>query len=214
MLRSRATLLAATAAVSFAVFLKLTNELTEGELDVMDRQILATIARHRTPALDVVAVDITALGSVTVLALLLVSAGMFLAFERRWRTLLHLVVAAVGAGGLSLLLKGVLGRERPDIAGRLVEVTGFSYPSGHALASTAIYLTLALLATRLAVARRERIAALVLAAFVILAIATSRTYLGVHYPSDVGAGMLLGSGWALFVSAAFELLFQRSSSST
>lgn len=221
MLRSRATLLAAIAAGSFGVFVKLTSELAEGELDPLDRAVLAVIAANRSEMVDVVAVDITSLGSVTVLSLLLVAASMFLAFERRWRILLHLVLAAGGAASLSLLFKRLIERERPDVVGRLVEVSGFSYPSGHALASTAIYLTLALLATRITIALRERVAAAILAILVVLAIGSSRMYLGVHYPSDVAAGMLLGTSWALLVSALldFEAQYrrrrdQRSSSST
>jgi membrane-associated phospholipid phosphatase len=109
-----------------------------------------------------------------------------------------LVLSTVGAVVISTVDKLIVGRARPPIH-HLETVTSSSFPSGHATQTSAICLTalLILLAGR----PPRRLAAAAIAATVILVsgVALSRVYLGVHYPSDVAAGVLLGGAWALLV---------------
>jgi undecaprenyl-diphosphatase len=206
LLRARWTLLAALGTLAIGVFLKLTTELTEGELDAFDRALLQHVISLRTPAMNGVAVDLTALGSVTVLSLIVTVSVSLFALGRHWGSVSQLLLTTLGAAVCSTLLKRLLERERPPDAGRLVHVASFSYPSGHALASSSIYLTLAILTARQmprASARRLLIAFAVLLAVIV---GTSRAYIGVHYPSDIAAGFSLGTGWALLVSAIFSFL--------
>jgi undecaprenyl-diphosphatase len=102
------------------------------------------------------------------------------------------------------LFKDLMERARPPEALRLVHVSSFSYPSGHSLVSACTYLTLAIVVARLVKSRGRRIAAFALAIYLALIIGASRAYLGVHYPTDILAGLLLGSAWALFIGAAFS----------
>ena len=98
---------------------------------------------------------------------------------------------------MSTLLKSVFNRPRPDLVAKLVDVNSASFPSGHAINSAVIYLTLGIL---LATTRAEpvvRIYILSVAILLTLMIGLSRVYLGVHWPSDVLAGRAVGASWAL-----------------
>jgi undecaprenyl-diphosphatase len=206
LLRARWTLLAALGTLAIALFLKLTSELTEGELDGFDRTILQHVISLRTPPLNGIAVDLTALGSVTVLTLIATVAGTLFALGRHWGSVSQLLLAALGGAICSTLLKRMLERERPPELGRLVHVASFSYPSGHSLASSSIYLTLAILAARQMPQPSARRLSIAFAVLLAATVGMSRAYIGVHYPSDIAAGLSLGFGWALLVSALFSYL--------
>jgi undecaprenyl-diphosphatase len=202
-LQARWSLRVGLAALALGSFVKLTAELREGELDALDRAVLTRIASLRAPTLNAIAVDLTAIGSVTVVALLVSTAVLFFSLARRWRSVAQLLVASIGAGIASTLLKQILERKRPSEVPHLVEVVGFSYPSGHSLGSASVYLTLAILVSQL-VPFAARIWVFAWALLIALLIGASRAYLGVHYPSDIVAGLLVGTGWALLLSALFS----------
>jgi undecaprenyl-diphosphatase len=115
-----------------------------------------------------------------------------------------LVVAASGG----LLLNGVLklgfDRPRPSIFIPAVHAVSSSFPSGHAMSSAIVYGTVAYLAARLHRRRWARWLVMAFAFLVIVLISLSRMYLGVHYPSDVLAGVIIGLAWAAFCMAALE----------
>jgi undecaprenyl-diphosphatase len=204
LLRARRLQLLALGVVAVGAFVKLTSELREGELDAFDRTVLLGAASLRTPHANAMAVDLTALGSVTVITMVVLVVSLFLYLERHRRELLQLLLASIGGAVWTALLKNVLERERPSEIPRLVEVAGFSYPSGHSLTSAAVYLTLAFLAChRLRTSRRKAVV-IAVALTIVASIGFSRAYLGVHYPTDVAAGLLLGSGWALLVAATLR----------
>jgi undecaprenyl-diphosphatase len=203
-LRARWSLLAALGALAVGAFLELTSELNEGELDAFDREALKLVVEMRVPRLNGAAVDLTALGSFTVLTLLVSIAVLFLTLARDARGIAQLLIVSIAGGFISTWLKRVLERERPDELSRLVEVSSYSYPSGHSFAAASIYLTLAILASVRMPTRLGRILPIACALMLAAAIGASRAYLGVHYPSDIAGGLLLGTGWALLVSALFS----------
>lgn len=109
--------------------------------------------------------------------------------------------AALGAASLlanfaSTLLKMAFDRPRPDLVPALDHVTSAAYPSGHATSAAVVYLLLAWLAPP-----RWRAAAWTLAAAIIILNAFSRVMLGVHWPSDIVGGTLLGTAFALIAAA-------------
>jgi undecaprenyl-diphosphatase len=140
--------------------------------------------------------DLTALGSVTVLAAVIAAVALFLAFEGRPRAALHAVLVFAGSGILVQLLKQAFARARPEVVPHVMEAVGWSFPSGHSLMSTATFLTLGALLGAGRERRAVRLYFLALAAALAFAVGASRVYLGVHWPTDVAAGWLAGGAWA------------------
>ena len=187
------------ALLAIGAFVALTHELVERDVDAFDRALLLAVATVRRGWLNGAAVDVTALGSATVLTAWAIFGVLVLIALRRRAAAIQLLLASTGAALLTTIAKHVIERQRPSVVPRLVDVTGFSYPSGHSLASSAIYLTLALVASReLPRARRVLHGT---GGVVVAAIGLSRIYLGVHFPSDVLSGICLGAGWALVIDA-------------
>jgi undecaprenyl-diphosphatase len=149
--------------------------------------MLAVSYVHRTPGLLVMA---------AVLALVLWRAG-----DKRWVP--ALVVAVPGAMLLNVAVKHLVRRARPIVEQPLLVLDTYSFPSGHATGTTALYtFAAAWLLSRLHGKPVAWRAAVVLAAvFMALWVSLSRVYLGVHYASDVVAGMLLATLWLLLCKA-------------
>ncbi len=188
------------------LFIKITWELHEdNELGILDRQILIFISNLRISVLNGSAVDITALGSPSVLTLFTLIGVLLLGLNRDRQGSAYLAVGSIGSAIGTYVLKQIFTRPRPNVIPHLVEVSGFSYPSGHSLAATSFYLLLMFLAWRYYQAWNARIALLICTGFLICGVCFSRLYLGVHYPSDVLSGMFLGSAWVCFLTAFFKL---------
>jgi undecaprenyl-diphosphatase len=182
-----------------SAFVAISEEVAEDALAAVDRRILVALAAIRTPGLTTAALDVTALGSPVVLALVTVVLTVALWRMRRRRAALTLVVAAVGAGAWTSSLKRVFGRHRPVDVVAIACAAGPSYPSGHALASAAIYGTAALLLGAAARRAADRLLVGACTLLLLAAIGASRVYLGVHFPTDVLAGDCAGAAWALLV---------------
>jgi len=143
-----------------------------------------------------VATDLTALGGVTVLTLLVAACAVFLRLEGRRVASWLVLLTSIGATLLGTVLKALVDRPRPDVVEHLVSVTSASFPSGHALASATIYLTLGALLSRTSSHPATSHIIMGIAITLTLLIGLSRIYLGVHYPSDVLAGWCIGALWA------------------
>jgi undecaprenyl-diphosphatase len=164
-----------------------------GFFPVADRAILRWFAAHREGWLNGLAVDVTALGSSTVLALVTIFATVFFVTSARKRDGLHIALLSLGAATLTYFFKRFLARPRPDVVPALVVVSDRSYPSGHTLGATSIYLVLAYLAYRSTGKRWILACGALLAA----TIALSRVYLGVHYPTDIIGGAVIAIAWVI-----------------
>ena len=163
------------------------------------------VAAQRTAVLTNVVRVITWAGSAFLLVPLALIACLAFARVGLRREALAIVLSLGGAMLISDWVKLLVSRPRPPVE-HLQAVTGSSFPSGHAMQASAFWfsLVLAMPATR-ASPKLIRVAA-VLALSIVLAVAASRVYLGVHYPSDVVAGMLLGTGWATYVSRCLSVV--------
>ena len=153
------------------------------------------VASHRTDALTAAAKVVTWAGSAFLLVPLALLLCLALARRGRPREALLVVICLGGAALLSDVVKLAVERPRPPVE-HLQRVAGSSFPSGHATQASAFWLS-AVLALAVTAASRwvVRLAAAAAIALV-LAVAASRVYLGVHYPADVVAGILLGAAWA------------------
>ncbi len=217
LMRGDAVLLAALLAIVVCVwvFVAVADRVTEGHTQHLDEQLLLRMragspSEPRGPEFLPGAMrDLTALGSPSVLALFVLAVAGSLAARRQYHALGLLLVATVGGVLLNELLKLVFARPRPPLAFHLTEVRSMSFPSGHAMESAIIYLTLAALLARLVQPRLLRLYFIGLAFFLTFAVGVSRVYLGVHYPSDVLAGWTAGLAWALLCWTVARYLQQR-----
>lgn len=163
-----------------------------------DRAIIVGLRQWGGPKwLAHAAIDITALGGGTVLTIVVLFVTGLLAVQRLWLSALAVVTASWTGGVAVGLIKGAIGRARPELVPHLVPVSSLSFPSGHAASSAVVYLTLAGLATQVTPDRLARRYLVGAAVFLVGAIGVSRVYLGVHWPSDVLAGWSFGTLWAL-----------------
>lgn len=191
-------------AAALLLFGKLASEVLEGDGLTLDRQLLLALRNPQDPSvpigprwLAIAMVDVTALGGVTVLMLLTAIVGGYLLMQRKYATAAVLAGAVLSGTLLENLLKYSFHRARPDIVAHLVDVHTTSFPSGHATKSAIVYLTLGALLARASASRRERAYVLAIAMLLTVGIGASRVFLGVHWPSDVLAGWIVGSAWAL-----------------
>lgn len=202
--------------VVLLVVIKLAGEVAEGETLAFDRHLLLALRDPAHPAqplgpawLPGAALDITALGSATVLGLTVLAVAGFLLLQGMWRTGLFVVFATGGALVVNATLKQAFQRPRPEVVPHLREVMTMSFPSGHALTSAAVYLTLGALSMRIAERRLTKFYCMAMAMLVTVLVGASRVYLGVHYPTDVIAGWLFGLSWALLCWMAERALERR-----
>ena len=161
-----------------------------------DLQTMQAIAGHRDPTLTSIAGWVSDAGSFALLAPLSVA---FLLL-RRWKRPaddVALLVIAAGSALLPIVVKLIVARPRPTVE-QLNALKSLSFPSEHTTQAAAIYLTIAILLSKGLNPRRRQLL-VALAVLIGLAVAWSRVYLGVHYPTDVAAGLLLGWSWALLV---------------
>jgi undecaprenyl-diphosphatase len=153
--------------------------------------------------------DVTALGSGTLTGLFAFALLGYLFLTGRPWAALFVGVAVLGSWGLNEGLKDWFARERPTIVPHLMTATEPSFPSGHTMISATLYPTLAELFGRLLTRRRARVYLMGLAIGLAGLVGFTRVYLGVHYPTDVVAGLCLGLGWALLCGIVARWLQKR-----
>jgi undecaprenyl-diphosphatase len=164
-----------------------------------DEPIQHFVEAHRTEALDTFFLTMSRFGS-TMIVLSLGALFTVLTWSRCRAVSIAFAVATLGRPLIEFVVKAIVGRDRPDLD-RMVGGHGPSFPSGHVMASVALWGLMPLVVGLLTRSRKAWWASVAFSAFMILSIAASRVYLGVHWASDVTAGLLLGSFFLLGVEA-------------
>lgn len=139
--------------------------------------------------------DFTALGSNGVVGVLVLTASGLLALACKRAGALFLLISFWGALAFETVVKHWYGRPRPELVPHATRVFTASFPSGHATVSAAAYLASALLLLQMRAEPRFKAFTIVAAICLIALIGISRIYLGVHWPTDIMAGWLLGTSW-------------------
>ena len=199
--RPRVTAGYASAMIAFVVVLAFL--IPEGPLR-LDERWGRLMADAETPFLTHVALVFNALGHGILRALTTAGIGLALLIKNRRAALLAFILAEALTPLLVNLIKLIVGRERPS--GAMIEAHGSSYPSGHAAYAGATAVILVLLFTK---EGKHRRAWWVSAAVATAGMAWSRSYLHVHWLSDVVAGAILGAGVALLSLAVVQMLSTR-----
>lgn len=164
--------------------------------------LLTRLVAYRSPALTTAAHVVTVLGDLWLVVAVAAVVGLLVRHRpEATRIRLLLVLGIGGATGTVAALKLVVARARPEVA--LVSTWTSAYPSGHAARAAAGYgLVIWACHRYLRHHRGLRLAGTTAGVAVILAVAWSRVQLGVHLPSDVVVGLLIGAAWFLAVVRA------------
>lgn len=194
------------AIAGIVAFIELASEVREGETQAFDEAVIRWMGEQHSPLLDAAVVEVTALGTGIVVLMIVVVAGLFLTLTGHKGSAILLIVSAAGGLVLNGVLKLGFNRPRPDVIVHAVHTVSSSFPSGHAMSSAIVYGTVAYLAARLHRRRWARWLVMTFAFMVIVLTSASRMYLGVHYPSDVVAGVIIGLSWAAFCMATLEAI--------
>jgi undecaprenyl-diphosphatase len=192
------------AVVNTWLFAWVASHVRQGRTQAFDDAVLRYVGEHRVPLLENAMLEITFLGTGTVVLMIAFVAALFLWLTRHRYSAALLVAATVGAIVLNNVLKQFFDRPRPQIITWGTHALTTSFPSGHAMSAAVVYSTIAYLAARLQHRRRARVTTMSVAAVLVILVCASRVYLGVHYPTDVLAGTVVGLAWAGFCMATLE----------
>ena len=185
-------------------FAELGEWVREGATQKYDVAVLQWMGRHHTNLLTQMATELTYLGTGSVVLTIVAVAALFLWHTEHKHSARLLLAAVAGNILLNGMLKLVFSRPRPDVFEWQTHAVSSSFPSGHAMSATVCYGTVAYLVLRLQKHHWSRVLTGTCAVILILLICATRLYLGVHYPSDVIAGILVGLAWAGFCMATLE----------
>lgn len=202
------------AALIFA-FIEIADEVNESETHEIDIAILEMFRAPGDPSqmigpfwLQEAVRDVTALGSFSVLTLMVSSVVIYLLLTRRAGAAILVSGAVISGSLLTDLLKTFFDRPRPEFSA-LAQDLSASFPSGHSMIAAVTYLTLGALLAQLSGRWRERVFFFGVAIVLTTLVGISRVLLGVHYPSDVLAGWALGAAWALAAATLTSILHRR-----
>ncbi len=193
--------LAVAATLAFA---ELGESVQKGATQTFDVAVLEWMHQHHSPFLTRMAIELTYLGTGAVVFMIVAVAALFLWHTEHKHSARLLLAAVAGNIILNGVLKLVYHRPRPQVFDWQTVAVSSSFPSGHAMSATVCYGTVAYLVIRLQKHHWSRVLTGAGAVLLILLICATRLYLGVHYPSDVIAGILVGLAWAAFCMATLE----------
>ncbi len=199
-------------------FIEIADEVREGDTHQFDETILLAMRSSIDLAdpigpgwLEEIGRDVTALGGIAVLVMIVLATVGFLLLQRKHGAALWLLLATASGMLLSTVLKMGFNRPRPDLVPHGSIVYTASFPSGHSLMAAVVYLTIGTLLMRVQPRRRLKLYLLSIAILVTMLVGVSRIYLGVHWPTDVLAGWTIGAGWALMFWLMTRYLQRRGS---
>lgn len=203
--RAEAVLVLALGVTTAAIlaFFEIADDMTEADGQAFDRFVLEAMRVPGSPGdplgplwLEIAVTDLTALGGIAVLVAVTALVAGFLFITRRAIAAMFIITSLGGGIALSQLLKSAFGRERPPLDYQAVEAVNASFPSGHAMLSAVVYLTIGAIVARALPRRRLKTYVMACAVLLTTVVGLSRIYLGVHWASDVMAGWCVGAAWA------------------
>ena len=168
-----------------------------------DEWAVRALARRRTDGLDATIGPLSMLATQEPLTVQGAIAFAMLLITAGGSSAAYFAVVAIGSGVLSQLAKLAVRRPRPAVPHLLRWVRGSSYPSADLVTATAIYSTIALIVAPYLPDANARVVLFTMVAVLLPVLAACRVYAGVHHPSDVVAGIVLGAAWACFAAAWF-----------
>lgn len=190
--------------ICIILFLSILEDVFEYETLALDYSVYNIVVKGmRNPILTNVLKIITNLGSAVALITITILSLIILKNKKIGLCItINLALSTI----LNLLLKNIIQRPRPE-GYRLIEETGFSFPSGHSMVNTAFYGLLIYLIIKNVKNQKLKYSLSLLISILILSIGFSRIYLGVHYTSDVLAGFLISIAYLIvFTTILHDIL--------
>ena len=180
----------------FVIFLAIAEDVFEQEIFEFDSVVYNFLVNNRNEALNNFFKIITQFGSALFLIIITILCVIFIR-DKKYKILVpaNLVTIAI----INIVLKNLFLRPRPNEL-RLIEETGYSFPSGHAMASTAFYGLLIYIAHEKIENKILRNTICIMLGLLILLISISRIYVGVHYTSDVIAGTCFSIAYLILIT--------------
>ncbi len=191
-------------------FVSLSEDLREGApLTLVDVQFSNWLHAHASRKLTIFMLAITRLHSPGCISAMTLALALYLLWRRHPYWLLALLLSVFGGMLLNVLLKNIFHRARPRFDNQILTLTSYGFPSGHTMAATCFYGSLAALAVWKLKAWRWRLAAVAIAGLLIMLVGFSRIYLGAHYLSDVLGAMGEGLAWLALCLTAVNTMWRR-----
>ena len=182
--------------------------LSTDPLIAVDHHLALWFNQHATPSVTRLAEVVSLAGSPVWLTFAGISFALYLSGQRAWYRFMAFTLTLGGGALLTLALKFLFHRPRPEFDHPLAHANGYSFPSGHMMGATLFYGFMTVLVVTQIKPWRWRTLVPVLAFLLIILIGLSRVYLGVHYLSDVLAAAAAGLAWLAFCLTGVETIGQ------
>lgn len=194
------------ASLSLWIFAELAEDILESHTIAFDNAVISCIHSFKSPLLLNFMFIITETGSLVWITTFSLLTIFWLWFNKKDKlSILFFMITIAGGGLLTYILKFFFHRARPSID-NLIDASGFSFPSGHAMGSMIFYGFIGYLVIRSERNKMTKVITSIFLLLFILLIGISRIYLNVHYPSDVIAGFSAGLFWLILTISALRVL--------
>ncbi|KUP08171.1 hypothetical protein Q73_07380 [Bacillus coahuilensis m2-6] len=186
-------------------FVEIIEEWKENEIKQFDDTAFHIIHSTRTGNVTEFMSDLTQLGGITWIVLMVIIVAMGFTLLKEWKSSLFILLTNGLGGAFNWLLKEWFKRDRPALE-QIVEQGGYSFPSGHTMGSTILYGSIAYVFYRILKNKWAKVGIVFFSIILFLMVGVSRIYLGVHFASDVIGGITAGGAWLLFSIFLFNVL--------
>jgi membrane-associated phospholipid phosphatase len=177
-----------SAAFLFIFFNFIEDIFDKSSLFIFDKNVINIIESIRTPFFNKIMAFITYMGNSYAIIILFLFVMMLLIILKKFRYMFSLLISLSGSAVFVLLIKNIIGRQRPPIENALIVLKDFSFPSGHSYMAVAFYGLVIYFIFDMLKNNKSKYLILVFGIIFVLSLGFSRLYLGVHWPSDVFAG--------------------------
>ncbi len=200
--------------VSGGLFMLVAHFIENGKIESFDLSIIHFIQGLETSFLTIVLKTFTWMGSAygVIPITIAICAVLFFGLRQRNESVFF-ALSIASTISLNELLKLYFRRDRPELY-RLMEIGGFSFPSGHTMMAFSLYGMIIIIFWRSLKKKSSRILLILFAMMMAFTIAISRIYVGVHFPSDIVGGILASTCWITFITFLFYLFSGRQKSSS